>query len=228
MDEMQIKGMPSRFDAELDELIRSMKASGYLKSASIEAALRNAPRHLFLPRKMADMAYRDCPLSIGHGQTISQPSTVVVMTETLQAKPEQRILEIGGGSGWQAALLGRIVGPKGKVYTIERIEELVKMAKNNLRAVGIRNVRVVHGDGSGGLPKQAPYDRIIVTAACPAVPPHLIAQLKMKGRLIVPVGDLYTQIMTVITKTAKDTFEKEEIGRFMFVPLIGRYGFKQA
>ncbi len=218
--------MPSQ--AELEELIRNMKASGYLKDPEIEKALRAVPRHLFVPKNLIGMAYRDCPLAIGHEQTISQPSTVVAMTETLKAERGQKILEIGSGSGWQAGLLGRIVGSKGKVYTIERIKELVGMARQNLTSAGIKNVRVVQGDGSAGLPKHAPFDRIIVTAACPSVPSHLFTQLKVKGRMIVPVGDLYRQTMIVITKAAKGKVEQEEIGYFMFVPLIGRYGFKRA
>lgn len=219
--------MPKAFEIELDELVKSIKASGYLKSKAIENALRKVPRNLFVPKNIEELAYRDCPLSIGHGQTISQPSTVVAMTEALQPKAGQKILEIGAGSGWQAALLGRIVGKKGHVWTIERIEELVDMAKKNMRSAKIKNVDVVHGDGSVGLPSHAPFDRIIVTAACPSIPRILVDQLKPRGRLVVPVGDLYLQVMTVVTKTAKGKLEREEMGNFMFVPLIGRYGFKQ-
>lgn len=212
----------------MEELIKSIRAAGYLKSAAVETALRAVPRHLFVPKHLAEMAYRDCPLSIGHNQTISQPSTVVAMTEALKAKAGQKILEVGAGSGWQAGLLGRIVGPKGTVWTIERIMELVQMAKHNLKNAGIKNVHVIHGDGSMGSPHHAPFDRIIITAACPQIPPHLPAQLKPRGRLVIPVGNLYMQTMVVITKGAGGKLEREELGHFMFVPLVGRYGFKQA
>ncbi|MEM7823901.1 MAG: protein-L-isoaspartate(D-aspartate) O-methyltransferase [Candidatus Aenigmatarchaeota archaeon] len=218
--------LPPHTDIELAELIKSIRAAGYLKSASVEKALRAVPRHLFVPKQLTAMAYRDCPLSIGHGQTISQPSTVVAMTEALQPKRGQKILEVGAGSGWQAGLLGHIVGPKGMVWTIERIIELVHMAKHNLKAAGIKNVHVIHGDGSMGLPNHAPFDRIIVTAACPKIPPLLTTQLKPKGRMVIPVGDLYLQKMILLVRKSKDGFEQTELGNFMFVPLIGRYGFK--
>lgn len=220
--------MPAQADAELVELIKSMRAAGYLRSAAVERALHTVPRHLFVPEHIRNLAYRDTPLSIGHNQTISQPSTVVAMTEALQVKPGQKILEIGAGSGWQAALLAKLVGPKGFVWTIDRILELCEFAKQNLKAAGIKNVEIVHADGSAGLPDHAPYDRVVATAAMPDVPVPLLEQLKIGGKLVAPVGNMYLQTMIVITKRAANKFDRSELGQFMFVPLIGRYGFKQA
>jgi protein-L-isoaspartate(D-aspartate) O-methyltransferase len=182
------------------------------------------PRHLFVPASIRELAYRDSPLSIGHNQTISQPSTVITMTEALDVSPGQKILEIGAGSGWQAALLAKLVS-HGHVWTVERIKELVEFAKRNLEKAGIKNVTVIHGDGSAGLRRHAPYDRIIVTAACPDVPGPLLEQLKVGGKMVIPVGNVYLQRMIVLSKGA-EKIERREIGNFMFVPLIGQHGFK--
>ena len=220
--------MPDTENIELNELVKSIKSEGCLKSKAVESALKAVPRHLFVPKHMREMAYRDCPLAIGHDQTISQPSTVIAMTEALQPKKGQKILEIGAGSGWQAGLLGEMVGPKGHVWSVDVIKELVQIAKLNLKSAKIKNVEVFHNDGSMGLLKHAPFDRIIVTAACPSIPPNLIEQLKPNGRMVIPLGNIYMQMMTVVTKMANGKIEKEEIGKFMFVPLVGRYGFKQA
>lgn len=220
--------MPRPANIELDELVIEMKKSGQLKSKDVEKALYSVPRHLFVPKHLRELAYRDSPLSIGHNQTISQPSTVVTMTETLKAKPGMKVLEIGAGSGWQAGLLGCLVGPKGHVFTLDVIKELVQMAKRNLKTAKIKNVEVIHNDGSMGLPKHAPFDRIIVTAACSSIPPRLFEQLKPNGRMVVPVGDIYIQNMYVVTKNNKGGMEMEEMGKFMFVPLVGRCGFKQS
>ena len=161
-------------EQEKEKLIKYIKSLGYLKSKKLEDALRNVPRHLFIPKKIEYMAYRDTPLSIGHNQTISQPSTVVIMTESLDVKEGQKILEIGTGSGWQSALLSYLVGEKGFVYTIEIVSELVEFAKSNFKKLKVKNVKVFEKDGSLGLKEHAPFDRIIVTAASPDVPkPYL-------------------------------------------------------
>lgn len=211
---------------ELEALIEHMKINGYLKSKELENAIRDLPREHFVPKIIQSLAYKDVPLSIGHGQTISQPSTVVAMTEALDVKKGQRILEIGAGSGWQAAILSKIVGGKGFVYTAEIVRELVEFAKENLEKFKIKNVKIIEGDGSMGLEKYSPYDRIIVTAACPDIPRPLLEQLKTNGKMVIPVGNLYLQEMFVITKKSKNKFDKYSIGNFMFVPLVGRYGFK--
>jgi len=213
------------FEGENEKLIEHIKSVGYLKSKEVEEALRKNPRHLFVPEKMRYLAYRDTPMSIGHNQTISQPSTVVVMTEALNVKKGQKVLEIGTGSGWQAALLSYLVGEKGFVYSIEFIKELAEFAKSNIKKVGIKNIKIFIKDGSLGLKEKAPVDRIIVTAASPDVPHPYLDQLKLNGILVIPVGSLYLQKMYVIKKLKKG-FEREYIGNFMFVPLVGKYGFK--
>ena len=210
---------------ENEKLIKHIKAVGYLKSKNIENALKEVPREFFVPESMKYLAYRDTPLYIGSNQTISQPSTVVAMTEALDIKKGQKILEIGTGSGWQTALLSKLVGEKGFVYTIEIIENLVKFAKANLKKLDIKNVKVIKGDGSLGLKKYAPFDRIIVTAAAPDVLKPLLKQLKLNGTMVIPIGNLYLQSMYVVKKLKKG-IEKKSIGSFMFVPLKGKHGFK--
>jgi len=213
------------FEEENEKLIEHIKSLDYLKSKTLENALREVPRHLFVPENMKELAYRDTPLLIGHNQTISQPSTVVAMTEALDVKEGQKVLEIGTGSGWQGAILAKLVGKNGFVYTIEIIHELVEFAKSNLKKAGIENVMIIEGDGSLGLPKYKPFDRIIITAACPDTPKPLLNQLKINGIMVIPIGNVYLQEMYVIKKLKKG-IEKKSIGSFMFVPLVGRYGFK--
>ena len=210
---------------ENERLIKHIRGLGYLKSSELENALREVEREFFVPNPMKYLAYRDTPLYIGSNQTISQPSTVVAMTEALNIREGQKILEIGTGSGWQAAVLAKLVGEKGMVYTVEIIEELVKFAKENMEKLKIKNVKVVKGDGSKGLKRYAPYDRIVVTAGSPEIPKTLLGQLKPNGIMVIPVGNLYLQRMYVVKKS-KGKIEKKSIGSFMFVPLRGRFGFK--
>jgi protein-L-isoaspartate(D-aspartate) O-methyltransferase len=208
-----------------DKLIQGIRCLEYLKSKNVEEALRKYRREFFVPDEVKHMAYRDFPISIGFNQTISQPSTVVAMTEALEVKPGEKILEVGTGSGWQAAVLSYLVGEKGHVYTIEILEDLAEFARGNLNKVGIKNVEVFVGDGSLGMKKNAPFDKIIVTAACPDVPKPLLEQLKVGGIMVLPIGNLYLQEMFVVRKL-KDKVDKKSIGSFMFVPLVGRFGFK--
>jgi len=210
---------------ENEKLIEGIKCLEYLKSKNVEDALRKYRREFFVPENIRHLAYRDFPLSIGFNQTISQPSTVVAMTEALEVKEGDKVLEIGTGSGWQSAILSCLVGEKGFVYTIEIVEELAEFARENLSKVGVKNVEVIVRDGSLGLKEKAPFDKIMVTAACPDIPKPLLDQLKVGGIMIIPVGNLYLQEMYVVKKL-KDKIEKKSIGSFMFVPLIGRYGFK--
>lgn len=210
---------------ENEKLIEGIKCLDYLKSKNIEAALRKYKREHFVPEGMKHLAYRDFPISIGFNQTISQPSTVVAMTEALEVKKDDKVLEIGTGSGWQAAILSYLVEEKGFVYTIEIIEELAEFAKKNLKKLGIKNVEIFEKDGSEGLKEKAPFDKIIVTAACPDVPKPLLDQLKDGGTMVLPIGNLYLQDMFVVKKS-KGKIEKKSIGSFMFVPLVGKYGFK--
>lgn len=201
-----------------EKLIQLLKKGGYIRSKKVEKAFVDVPREKFVPEEMKKYAYINEPLPIMKGQTISQPLTVVVMTEALDVKEEQKILEIGTGSGYQAAILSRLVGKNGKVITIERIPELVEFAKKNLKEY--KNVVVVSGNGSVGYDEEAPYDRIIVTAEAPDIPKKLLEQLKHGGKMVIPVRDK----MWVITKT-KNGFKKEFLGYFSFVPLIGKEGY---
>lgn len=214
-------------EPENQELVNYLKKTGALKSKALEKALLKTPRHLFVPENLRKSSYRDYPLHIGHGQTISQPSTVVIMTELLEPKPGQKILEIGTGSGWQSALLSRIVGSKGNIFTIEILPEIAEAAKMNLAKLKIKNVVVIEGNGSVGLKEKAPFDRIIITAAAPSVPESLKKQMKVGGMLVVPVGNMYSQKMTIVKRTKKG-FEQEELpSYFAFVPLRGDYGFTE-
>ncbi len=209
----------------LERLIGDIKRHGFLKSKGLEEALRVCPRELFVPEDRKEDAYIDEPVHIGFGQTVSQPSTVVLMTEALEIKQGQTVLEVGSGSGWQSAILGYLVGPKGKVYSIERLKALIRIAKDNLNRVGAKNVETIEGDGSLGLKEKAPFDRVIVTAAVRFVPGPLLEQLKIGGLAIAPVGDMVSQEMILIKKVDKNKFERKFLGRFAFVPLLGEYGF---
>jgi len=184
-------------------------------------AFKKIPRENFLPKPLKEYAYEDRPLPILKQQTISQPTTIMIMTQALDLKKGQKVLEVGTGSGYQAALISELIGKNGKLYTLEIIKELVKFSKENLK--NLKNVKVIKGDGSIGYKKEAPYDKIIVTAATPKIPKQLIKQLKINGILVVPVGNIYSQRMLKIIK--KDKLIKKDLGEFVFVPLKGRYGF---
>ena len=206
----------------MNDLIRIMKNSGFLNDNKVEVAIRKNPRHEFVPKSLLDRAYHDIPLSLMKKQTISQPSVVSRMTELLQIKEGQKILEIGSGSGWQSAILSFLIG-HGKILSIDRHPELVKFAKENLDKLGIQNVKVILGDGSLGLLKESPFDRIIITAACKKVPPPLFEQLALNGLLIAPVGE-YPQSLILFKKTAHGIVEIKNQPGFVFVPLLGKYG----
>ncbi len=208
-----------------EKLVEMLKKAGYIKSENVEKAFLSTPRHLFVPERLLKYAYNDEPLPIGYAQTISQPSTVAIMTELLEAEEGNKILEIGSGSGWQAAILARIIGEKGKVYTIEINKELAEFAKKNLAKIGIKNVEIICKDGSLGLSEKAPFNRIIVTAACPSAE-HLIEQLKENGILVAPVGNEHVQKMTVYKKKKHKIEKSEYPGYFVFVPLRGKKGFR--
>lgn len=204
----------------LDDLIAIMKKSGFLNDNKVELAIRKIPRHEFVPISVKEDAYEDIPLSIMKNQTISQPSVVSRMTEWLDIKEGQKILEIGSGSGWQSAILSYLVG-HGKVYSVERHLELVEFAKKNLDKLGISNVKVILGDGSLGLVKESPFDRIIITAACKKVPEPLLDQLSEDGLLIAPVGE-FQQSLVVLKKTSKGIVEIKNQPGYVFVPLLGK------
>lgn len=197
------------------KLVRTLKAKG-IEDSEVLRAIGNIPRHLFMDSSFLDHAYTDKPFPIAANQTISQPYTVARQTELLQVKKEDKILEIGTGSGYQAAVLLEMGAV---VYTIERQNELFKKTSLFLPKLGYRPKRMVFGDGYIGLEEDAPFDGIIVTAGAPYVPNPLLAQLKIGGRLVIPVGD-DLQIMTVFTRKSETKFEKKEYGEYRFVPML--------
>lgn len=184
------------------------------------AALREIPRHLFVPEPVRGKAYGDHSLPIGHGQTISQPSVVGIMTQRLAVAPEHKVLEIGTGSGYQTAVLGRLAR---SVYSLERIVELARAASALLSSLGFQNVSIKAFDGTYGYGAAAPYDRILVTAGADEVPATLLAQLAIGGRLVAPVGPPERQRLRVIRRRKTD-YASEEAEEVVFVPLLGRFG----
>jgi len=185
------------------------------------AAFSKVPRERFVPEDYQQNAYDDYPIPIGNNQTISQPYMVALMTECLALKGEERILEIGTGSGYQMAILAEIAG---EVYSVERIEELAKYAETVLSSIGYENCRIKVGDGTLGWEENSPYDGIIVTAGAPNVPKSLIEQLKDGGRLVIPVGGGFSQVLTVVEKKGKSITSRDICG-CVFVPLIGKEGW---
>jgi protein-L-isoaspartate(D-aspartate) O-methyltransferase len=186
------------------------------------AAMATLPRHLFMPVPVRAQAYEDHAVAIGFDVTISQPFVVAWMTEALGLAGDERVLEVGTGSGYQAALLGLLAR---EVCTIERVPVLARRARWTLRALGIDNVHVFIGDGSLGLPAHAPYDAILVTAAAPEVPDELLAQLAPGGRLVAPVGRGAIQSLRVARRAADGTLTTSDRGAVVFVPLVGERGF---
>jgi protein-L-isoaspartate(D-aspartate) O-methyltransferase len=204
-----------------DEMLKMLRGN---ISDRVAEAMERVPRELFVPDGIRHMAYEDHPLPIGEGQTISAPHMVAIMCDVLDLREGMKVLDVGTGSGYHAAVMADLVGPEGHVYSIERVPELVVFARRNLREAGIENVTVVEGDGSGGLPEHAPYDRINVAATAPKVPEPLKEQLKVGGKLVIPVGTCYQELVLVIR--IDEGFELEHHGGVVFVPLIGDHGFK--
>ncbi|MEO2052869.1 protein-L-isoaspartate(D-aspartate) O-methyltransferase [Flagellimonas beolgyonensis] len=198
-----------------NKLAEIVEAKG-ITDTKVLNAIRTIPRHLFLDSGFEDHAYQDKAFPIGADQTISQPYTVAFQTELLQVRPNDKILEIGTGSGYQTAVLLHL---KAKVYTIERQQELFKKTKLFFAKMNYRPKKVIFGDGYKGLPEEAPFDGIIVTAGAPEVPKALLSQLKVGGRLVIPVG-VAEQVMTLYLRKSEKEFEKQELGAFRFVPLL--------
>jgi len=212
------------FVEQRKELVKDLKKHGYIKSKELEKAFLETPRELFVNLESEKEAYIDTPLSIGSNQTISAPHMVAIMCESLDIKKDQKILEIGSGSGYHSAVVSKLVGNKGFVYSIERISFLADFAKKNLEKANIKNVNVLKGDGSEGLEKNAPYDRIYVTCASPTIPPPLIEQLKNYGKLLIPVGSHICDLKLI--ERIDDNISEKSICGCAFVPLIGKYGHK--
>jgi protein-L-isoaspartate(D-aspartate) O-methyltransferase len=209
-------------------MVRCLEASGYLKSRGVRDAMLAVDRAHFVPESERALAYADTALPLGYGQTISAPGVVAFMLERLEIKKGMKVLEIGTGSGYNCCLLSRLVGPGGRVTTVDIMPELSDAAKSNCAKSGVpcRNVEFVAGDGSRGYEPNAPYDRIMVTAAMPSLgfSHPLMGQLKRDGKLIAPVGTiLYQDLMLFDRKSGR----RDLVLPVMFVPLIGKYGFRK-
>ena len=209
--------------SERDRMVLEQIASRGVDDSLVLGAMRAVPREDFVPSDLAEYVYEDGPLPIGHGQTISQPYIVAVMTAAARLSPGDRVLEIGTGSGYGAAVLSEIAG---EVYTVERIEALADSARERLAALGYGNVHVRCGDGTLGWVEEAPYDAIIVTAGGPIVPRALLDQLKPGGRLVMPLGsDPRSQRLIRRTRTGPETYTHDDLEWVTFVPLIGEQGW---
>ena len=208
-------------ETEKEALIKVLNKKG-ITDKNVLKAFMKVDRHLFVPEIIKHHAYSDVALPIGHEQTISQPYTVAFMTQALELKERCKILEIGTGSGFQAAIL---VEMGMKVFSIERNYEIHQKAQKLYDSLGIR-AALIYGDGTLGWQESAPYDRIIVTAGGPEVPKRLLKQLAVGGKMVIPVGDRKTQTMQIITKVSDSDFQVKEIPDFKFVPLIGKEGWK--
>lgn len=204
-----------------EEMVRKHIEARGVKDPVVLAAMGKVERHLFVSEALRDQAYNDCPLPIGEQQTISQPYIVAEMTQALQLTGSERVLEIGTGSGYQAAVLAEIVT---KVYTTERKKNLYMRARKLFDELNYFNIRTRYTDGTMGWDKESPFDAIIVTAGAPEVPEILLDQLIIGGRMVVPVGDKHSQDLLVFTRT-ETGFIKDNLGRCRFVKLVGKYGW---
>lgn len=200
-----------------------LKARG-ITDNRVLTAMETAPRHLFIDENLWDRAYDDCAIPIGEGQTISQPYMVAIMTELLELRGDEKVLEVGTGSGYQSAVLSML---SGEVFTVERIKSLALKSEEKFKTLGYTNIHVVISDGTLGLPDEAPFDGIIVTAAAPEIPETYVRQLKMGGRLVIPIGSRFSQILYQVKKTASgiSTIVSTPC---VFVPLVGKYGWDEA
>ncbi|MBC8464493.1 MAG: protein-L-isoaspartate(D-aspartate) O-methyltransferase [Bacteroidetes bacterium] len=197
------------------QLVQEVYDKG-IRDKKVLEAIAEIPRHLFMDKAFLEFAYQDKAFPIGCGQTISQPYTVAFQTELLQLKPHEKVLEVGTGSGYQAAVLIKL---KAQVFTIERQKDLYAKTKDFLPKIGYPAM-FVYGDGYKGLSKMAPFDKIIVTCGAPYIPQDLLSQLKVGGRLVIPVGEGEVQQMTLIVRTSEKDFEKTVFGDFSFVPML--------
>ncbi len=210
------------YDDLRELMVESQLIPRGIRNERVLDAMRRVPRHLFVEELIRHSAYDDMALPIGEGQTISQPYMVAIMTELLELKGVEKVLEIGTGSGYQAAVLGELAK---EVYTIERIAVLTKMAKETLLSLGYENIHLATGDGTLGWPGEGPFERIIITAASPKIPDPLMEQLAMDGILLVPVGSRHSQQLLKIRKTKQGVAEEYHTP-CVFVPLIGEHGWK--
>lgn len=221
---MQSDGLDPRWDDERRDLVDTQLRRRGIHDERVLQAFLAIPRHRFLPPAYADQAYEDHPVSIGHGQTISQPYMVAWMTQELALAGGERVLEIGTGSGYQTALLARLAA---QVYTVERIAELSTAARELLGELGVANVHFHVGDGTLGWAEEAPFDRILVTAGAPKIPPSLLEQLAEGGRLAMPVGGRGGQEFILVEKRGGKE-HRRHLGGCVFVPLVGKEGWPES
>jgi protein-L-isoaspartate(D-aspartate) O-methyltransferase len=211
------------FGKERDRMVDEQIAGRGVRNERVLAAMRKVPRHEFMPGALRETAYNDNSMPIGEGQTISQPYMVALMTELLELKGTERVLEIGTGSGYQTAVLAELCE---KVYTVERIKSLAERARATLDRLGYRTVAIKIFDGTYGWKEMAPFDAIIVTAGAPEVPQAVVDQLKAGGRMVIPVGERFSQVLYKILKTPEGVVTSKSIP-CVFVPLIGNHGWKE-
>jgi len=209
------------FDEQRSHMVESQLVARGLKGERLIAAFRKVPRHLFIPPEFQIEAYADHPLPIGAGQTISQPYIVALMTDALRLQGHERVLEIGGGSGYQTAILAEMVL---EVFSVERLPELLSTARRRLSALGYTNIHSTMGNGSLGWPEHAPYDAILVSAAAPEVPNPLLAQLGESGRMVLPIGLADTQMLIQVERR-NGAVHRRELASCVFVPLVGQHGW---
>jgi protein-L-isoaspartate(D-aspartate) O-methyltransferase len=212
-----VKTSPTDPAAGRETMVREQIESRGISDPATLAAMRSVPRHEFVPLRLRDEAHADYPLTIGHGQTISQPFIVAFMTEAIRPRPGEKILEIGSGSGYQAAVLAHTGA---EVFTVEIVPPLAELARQNLARLGYTNARVLEGDGYRGWPEHAPYDAIIVTCAPDRIPPDLLAQLRDGGRMIIPVGGGMHQELVLLRKQ-DGAIQRESVLPVRFVPMTG-------
>jgi len=203
-----------------ERMVKEQLLSRDIRDEKVLAAFRKVPRHIFVPEEWRSSAYADYPLPIGQNQTISQPYMVALMTQLLELKGQEKVLEIGTGSGYQTAILAELAK---EVYSIERFAILAEKAKKTLQELGYSNIKIRIGDGTLGLPENAPFERIIVTAAGLNTPPPLLEQLKEEGIMVIPLGGAFSQELAVLYKK-KDGLQVKKICGCVFVPLVGKYG----
>jgi protein-L-isoaspartate(D-aspartate) O-methyltransferase len=212
-----------------DRLVDKLLNQGYIRTENVKDAMLHVPREEFIPPENRAYAYADQPLPIGSGQTISAPHMVAMICEKLDLTEDMKVLEIGTGFGYNAAVVAELLGSEGHLFTIERLESLAEQSRDNLERTGYSDkVTVITGDGTLGYPEEAPYDRIYATASAPEIPEPLKEQLKIGGKLILPVGSIdYFQELVCVERISTDEFKTRRLGGVVFVPMIGEHGWPE-
>jgi protein-L-isoaspartate(D-aspartate) O-methyltransferase len=221
------------FKERRERLVDELVNEGILREGGVIRAMLAVPREEFVPPELVESAYVDSPLPSKGGQTISAPHMVAIMCQLLKLSPGQRMMEVGAGTGYHAAVCAEIVAPlampesqRGHVYALELVEPLIGFARANLDRCGYSGrVTILQGDGTLGLPQEAPFDRVLVTAAAPSVPPPLKMQLRDGGRIVIPVGEAYSVQELLVVERRGDTYAESVYGNCVFVPLLGQYGW---